>query len=247
MSITLRRPSGPPDSPEQPGPKPKRRARPTPPPAGEDLRIGSDPRVDLLPPEVRSARRDARTRRGFVWGVLAVVLAVIIGIGAAFGFNVLAQTQLFAAQQRADQLLAGQQKYLPVRTIQNQVDVAEAAQQVGASTEIAWQPFIAAIGAVEPAGLKMNHITVDSASPIANFEQSTDPLQGPRVATLTIVTVSATLPDVPAWVSAVLKVDGVVDAVPGAVNLDETGIYTSSVTIHVDESLFTKRFQPKEK
>lgn len=268
MSISLRRPSGPPDvadqkpskQPKQPK-QPKRASRPKPttssassktaaPPtttAVEGLTVGGDPRVDLLPPEVRSARRDARTRRGFTWGVLAVFLVVVVASATAFGFNLMAQTQLFAAQARTNDLLAQQQKYVEVRTVQNQVDVAVAAQQVGDSTEVAWEPFIRAIGKAEPAGLKMKSITVDAASPIAVFQQSTDPLQGPRIATVTVVTLSDGFPDVPGWVAAVQKLTGVVDVSAGTVNRDETGIYTSSVVIHVGDGLYTNRFQTKDK
>lgn len=262
MTISLRRPTDSPDAPNEKLPKKakqppttrqakpnrKRSARAAPTTAvGEGLLIGGDPRVDLLPPEVRSARRNARTQRGFTWGVLAVVLAVIVATAAAFGFNVMAQTQLIAAQNHTQALLAQQQKYLPVRGVQNQVDIAVAAQQVGASTEVAWQPFITSIGAVEPAGLKMKSLTVDSASPIAVFEQSTDPLEGPRIATVTVVTLSNSFPDVSTWVAAVQKIPGVADVSAGAVNRDETGIYTSSVVIHLNDKLFTNRFQTKGK
>ncbi len=264
MTISLRRPSDSPDaSPEKPSkrskpPKPSKSPKspksaksPVTVPAAssqvEGLIIGGDPRVDLLPPEVRSARRHARTRRGFTWGVLAVLLVVVVAIAAAFGFNLMAQAQLLAAQSRTNDLLAQQQKYGEVRTVQNEVDVAVAAQQVGASTEVAWEPFITAIGKAEPAGLKMKSITVDSSSPIATYQQSTDPLQGPRIATVTVVTLSNGFPDVAGWVASVQKIPGVVDIQAGTVNRDDSGIYTSSVVIHVSDSLFTHRFQTKGK
>lgn len=260
MSITIRRPVEPQDSPESeenasgaktPGQKkpiskkPKSALRQSPAGAGEGLVVGGDPRVDLLPPEVRSARRNARTRRGFAWGVLAVFLVVVMASGGAFGLNIVAQGQLLVAQARTNELLSEQQKYTEVRNIQNQVDVAVAAKQVGASTEVAWQPFIAAVGSAEPPGLKMKSVTIDSASPIAVYQQSTDPLQGPRIATVTVVALSNTFPDVPGWLRAVLQVRGVVDATAGTVNRDDGGVYTSSITIHVGEALFTKRFETK--
>ncbi|MGO4301096.1 hypothetical protein [Leifsonia sp. RAF41] len=245
MSISIRRPSDPPETPDA-KPSKKKKAPVAPPPHDVgDLRIGGDPRVDLLPPEVRSSRRNARTRRGFTWGVLAVFLFVIVASGAAFGYDVVAQTQLLTAQAKANELLAEQQKYLEVRNVQNQVDIAVAAQQVGASTEVDWQKFLTEVGKAEPKTMLFKKMTIDSATPIANYQQSTDPLQGPRIATVTFQAVSATFPDVPTWVRGLLKVDGVVDAVPGTVNLDATGVYTSTVTIHLSESLYTKRFQTK--
>jgi len=250
MTISLRRPTDPPETPaEKPAKRTKqpKAAVPATAPELEGLVIGGDPRVDLLPPEVRSARRNARTRRGFTWGVLAVLLVVVMAVAGAFGLNVMAQAQMLAAQARTNDLLAQQQKYVQVRNVQNQVDIAAAAQQVGASTEVDWESFITAIGTVEPAGLKMTSTTVDSASPIAVYQQSTDPLQGPRIATVTVVTASAGFPDISAWVTSIQKIKGVADVSAGAVNRDETGVYTSTVVIHLSDEWFTKRFETKGK
>lgn len=213
----------------------------------EDLRIGVEPRVDLLPPEVRSARRNRRLRRGFGWGVLVVLLAVVLASGGAFALSVMAQTRLIAARAQTTELLAEQQKYSEVREVQKQAELAEAAQRVGASTEIVWKPFLDEVGAVQPAGLAITSLTMDSASPIAVYQQSPDPLQGPRVGTVTIVAASPTLPDVPQWVRGLQKISGVTDVVPGSVSYDETSHkYTATVTIHVDDSLFAKRFEKKD-
>ncbi|MDN4616240.1 hypothetical protein P5G50_17460 [Leifsonia sp. F6_8S_P_1B] len=272
MSITLRRPSDPPseggagpgvETPptgnpavapavapagtEAPGSPRKRRGRP----AGsrqEDLHIGGEPRVDLLPPEVRTARRDRRLRRAFGWGVLVVALVMVLAVGAAFAFNIGAQARLIGARLETTDLLTQQQQYAEVREVQRQVALAEAAQQVGAATEIDWNAFLQKVQSVQPAGVTLKSVSVDSASPIAVYQQSTDPLQGPRVGTVAIEAYSPTLPDVAAWVSALEKVDGVVDAVPGATNFDATtNQYVASVTVHVGEALYTKRFQPKGK
>jgi hypothetical protein len=246
---TSRDVSDPRETPTAPAPKRgKREPRPARTRGVEELRIGGDPRVDLLPPEVRSSRRYARTRRGFTWGVLVVVLVVVLANGAAFAYNLSSQAQLLSAQARTSELLAEQQKYVGVRQVQNQVDVLIAGQQVGASTEVDWKKFIEAVGAAEPPTLKMVTMSVDSASPIADYPQSNDPLQGPRIATVEIQAFSATFPDVPSWARAVLAVDGVVDAVPGTVNLDEQSRgYVTTLTIHVSDSLYLKRFETKGK
>lgn len=264
MSISVRRPSDPLETPEtkpakgtkapKPAkpPKPSKKAkqpaeRPVKPLGPDDLVIGGDPRVDLLPPEVRSVRRNARTRRGFVWGVAAVFLVVIVASAAAFGYNLVAQTQLLAAQARTSDLLAQQQKYIGTRDVQKQVNVAEAAQQLAASTEVDWQPLLTQFQAARPEGMWLGSLKMDSISPLAVYQQSTDPLQGPRIGTVTIVAKSVEFPDTAAWLRGVLKVKGVVDAAPGTVNIDQSGIYTSTMTVHVSDSLYTKRFDPKGK
>ena len=212
------------------------------------VRFGEEPRVDLLPPDVRSARRNRRTRRGFGWGVLVVGLAVIVAIGGAFALNVAAQAQLIAARMHSTELLVQQKRFSSVRDIQKEVAVAEGAQQTGASTEIDWKSFLDKVATAQPAGLTLTSLTMDSASPIAVYQQSSDPLQGPRVGTVEVVVSSTSLPDVPAWVLALQKIPGVVDVVPGSVTLDQTAhVYSATVTIHVDDSLYTHRFDPKGK
>lgn len=251
MSITLRRPSD-----AQPDPAEtdsgargaKRSARPAPSTKKEELAVGAEPRVDLLPPEVRVERRNQRTRRGFTGGVLAVLVAVILAIVGAFSMDVMAQARLAGARLQTQSLLGQQLKYSGVRDVQKQVALAQAAQQTGASTEISWKPFLDRIGAAQPAGVALKSVSVDSASPLAIYQQSQDPLQGPRVGTVTVVASSASLPDLPAWASALQTIDGVVDVVPGTVNWDPVeGRYVATVTIHVGDTLYTKRFETKEK
>lgn len=222
--------------------------RPATTPKSEDVRVGTEPRVDLLPPEVRISRRNRHTRRGFGWGVLAVALAAVVAVGGAVALNVVAQSQLLAVRAESASLLAEQQKYAGVRQVQQQVGLAEAAQRVGAATEIDWKGFLDRVAAVQPAGLTLTKLTMDSASPVAVYQQSTDPLQGPRVGTVTVEVSGPALPDVPAWVSALQKLPGVVDVVPGSVSLDEVNhSYMANVTIHVDDSLYLGRFDEKEK
>lgn len=214
----------------------------------EGLHVGAEPRVDLLPPEVRGERRNARTRRGLGWGVLAVLLVVLVATAGAFSLNVVSQAKLLTARSETASLLAQQQQYAPVRDVQKEVALAQAAQQVGASTEVDWKAFLDQVGAAQPAGLALASVAVDSASPTAIYQQSTDPLQGPRIGTVTVIGTSAAFPDVPAWVAVLQKIPGVVDVVPGTVTLDEVkNVYKATVTIHVSDSLYTKRFEPKDK
>lgn len=214
----------------------------------EGFDIGLEPRVDLLPPEVRAERKNKSTRRAFGWGVLVVVLVVIVGVGGAFAYNVSAQAGLLTAQLTTTDLLAQQQKFSGARDVQNQVALAQAAQQVGASTEVDWKALLDQIGAVQPSGVVLETVAADSASPLAVYQQSADPLQAPRIGTVTTVSASSSIPDIVAWVRELGKIPGVTDVVPSTLALDATtNQYKVTITLHIDQSRYAKRFEQKAK
>jgi type IV pilus assembly protein PilN len=265
MSITVRRPTGAEaDEPEavpgkkktrRSGKKPAEAAHATastgsskPSPRGEALTIGGQPRVGLLPPEVRASRRAKSTRRSLGFGVLAVALVMLLAAVAAFGFNVAAQARMLVAQSQTGTLVAQQQEFVGVRTVQAQVDVAQAAQQVGASTEIDWKKYLTQVQATLPGDVSMQKVTVDSSTPMAIYTQATVPLQPARVATLTFTASSPNIPQVPTWLRSLAGLPGYTDATPGTITLDKTtNQYTVNITMHINDAAFDKRFQPKGK
>ena len=78
---------------------PRRRSTPHP----EDVRrpgslaIGGEPRVDLMPPEVRIKRAQLRTRRSLRLGLVAVVAVVVLGCGGSMAWSALAGVTLATA------------------------------------------------------------------------------------------------------------------------------------------------------
>jgi cytoskeletal protein RodZ len=214
----------------------------------ESLDIGTEPRVDLLPPEVRRERKNKATRRGFGWGVLVVFLVVVLGVGGAFAYNVAAQARLLGAQLSTADLLTQQQKFTGVRDVQKEVALAQAAQRVGASAEVDWKALLDQIGAVQPAGVALETVAADSASPLAVYQQSQDPLQAARIGTVTTVSASPTVPDITTWMRALAKIPGVTDVVPSTLALDPTtNQYKVTITLHIDQSRYAKRFEQKDK
>ena len=82
----------------------------------------------------------------------------------------------------------------------------------------------------------------------ASYAQATAPLQGSRVATLTISARSPQLPQVPSWLDALRSLPGFVDAVPGSVTLDQqSNTYTVNITMHINQDAYSKRFAGEEK
>lgn len=212
------------------------------------LAIGAEPRADLLPPELREYRKAAKTR-GLLWmGALLLALVMVAGTGIASVYAVQAQGNLAAAQSTSSAILAQQKRYISVRSVKDDLSNVEAAQEVGTSTEIDWKKYLTGVQATLPANVVLSSVIVDSASPLAPYVQSTVPLQGSRVATLSFKASSPTLPEVPTWLDSLKSLAGYTDASPGSVTLDTaSGVYTVEITMHINEAAFSKRFAAKGK
>ncbi|SEA55313.1 hypothetical protein [Leifsonia sp. 21MFCrub1.1] len=215
---------------------------------GELLVVGGEPRVDLLPDEIRALRRGAATRRALALGVVGVLLLTVAGVVGSGLLAASASGQLRTAQNATTDLLAQQGKYVEVRKVQDDITTVEAAQKVGASSEIDWRDYLVKVQQTLPPTVTLQTITIDSASPLVTYVQATAPLQGARVATLTISARSPQLPQVPSWLDALKSLPGFVDAVPGSVTLDEQSAeYTVNITMHIDQRAYSERFGGQEK
>ena len=134
------------------------------------------------------------------------------------------------------------QKYIEVRKVTSDVKLATAARQVGSSTEIAWKAYLESIATSLPSGTTIVTFDAAAGSPLKEFDQPTVPLQGVRIAELKFSAKSESLPDVQAWLNALAKLKGFVDAVPGRVNLADDGGYTVEITMHVNEQALANRY-----
>jgi hypothetical protein len=214
----------------------------------ESLSIGGEPRVDLLPPEVRAERNAGALRRRLGFGVIVLIALAVGGSGVAGIQAIQAQVSLITEQTRTASLLLQQKKYIQVRSVQDEVGLIQAAQQVGTSTEIDWKKYLSEVQATLPANVTLDTVKIDSASPLTEYTQATAPLQGSRVATLSFTAKSPTLPEVPAWLDALSALPGFTDASPGSVTRDDaTGVYTVDITMHINQAAYTNRFAAKGK
>ncbi len=206
---------------------------------------GGAPRVDLLPQEVHVERRARQAVRRAWLAVGVVGVAVSLGVAAATATSMTAGSELSAAEAETSALLGQQGRYAEVRGDEAQADLLEAAQKVGGATEIDWSAYLRSVQATLPSTVTISSVTVDSASPVAEFAQATGPLQAQRVATLTIVATSPTLPSVPDWLDSLRSLQGYVDASADSVTLaSATGSsgYTVDMTIHVDAKAYDGRY-----
>jgi Tfp pilus assembly protein PilN len=218
--------------------------------AGKDapLVIGGVPKVDLLPPEVHRERKAAATRRRLLITAIGIVAIMVAGTGASTVLASQAQSRLDDEQSRTASLIAEQTKYLEVRSVQSQVALVQAAQQVGVSTEVDWKKYLTSVAQTLPEGVSIDTVTLEFGSPFAAYSQPTAPLQGSRVGTVTFDATSATLPNVPTWLDALATLPGFADALPGSVSRDETtGAYTVNIVMHVNDGAYSKRFATEGK
>jgi hypothetical protein len=204
--------------------------------------VGGESRANLLPPEVLVKRKAKVVRRRL--GLVVILLVVLMLGGTAWTRALAVQARSNLAIERANthSLLVLERKYIEVRKVQQQVDLIQAAQQVGAATEINWELYLNAVQATLPTNVSLDTINIDSATPFAPYTQATAPLQGARVATLSFTAKSSTLPQVPAWLDALMALPGYADASPGSVTRDDTGAYSVSITMHINQAAFSNRF-----
>jgi hypothetical protein len=207
----------------------------------KDLVLGGESRADLLPREVRVQRKVKVVRRRLGFFVILLIVIMLGATALARSLADQAQANLAIEQANTRSLMMMQHKYVEVRKVQQQIELIQAAEQVGAATEINWEQYLGAVQSTLPANVSLDTINIDSITPFSAYSQATAPLQGARVATLTFTAKSSTLPQVPTWLDALATLPGYADASPGSVTRDETGAYSVSITLHINQSAFTNR------
>lgn len=209
------------------------------------LVVGGTPRVHLLPPEVVQHKKSRALRRRLIAGVV-LVLVVAATAGALATLNLgAAQNSLLAEQTRASALLIEQQKYSLVLNTQADVDATVAAQRLATAQEIDWQTYLAAIEDTLPKKARITSIAAAIDAPFAATVPTEIPLEGPRIATIT-VTVLSPQKSISDWLDDLRALPGYVDANPGSVTQDEDGKYIVVVVMHVNSDALSQRFATQE-
>jgi len=206
------------------------------------LIVGGESRVDLLPPEVRHARKAKVIHRRLGFLVFLVIILMIGGVALVRAQAIQARVNLSIEEANTTSLLIQQRKYGQVQRVQNEIQSIQAAQQVGTSTEINWEQYLTSVQATLPTNVTLDTVNIDSATPFAPYTQATAPLQGSRIATLSFTARSSTLPEVPAWLNALTTLPGYADASPGSVTRNDSGTYSVNITMHINQAAFTHRF-----
>jgi len=207
------------------------------------LVVGGPAKANLLPPEVGLAARGRAMRRSASALVVLSIFLVIAGFAGASVLALVEQAKLDAANARTDQLVQEQSKYSEVQRVNSMLAAANAAQQVGTSTEIDWKAYLVSIQKSLPSGTLVTNVSAETATPIIDFVQPSVPLQGDRIGELRFTATSTSLPDVETWLEALAKLTGYVDATPGSVTLNaDATLYEVTITMHISTDALLLRF-----
>lgn len=208
------------------------------------LVLGGEPRVELLPPEVRQQERARGMRRLSAIAVMAVLVLALGGYGVAGFHNARAQADLAAAQARTGVIQAERARYAKVTTTAERIADIPAARTLGASTEILWPDLMASIRSSLPPGVVIESATMKGRAPWDAELVPGGPLRQPRIATLTLVITSPTIFDATAIVRSLVVVPGFADATPDTVAGTANG-YSTTVTLNVNDRALSGRFAAK--
>lgn len=209
--------------------------------------LGAVPRVSLMPPELGQRQKQLAIQRTLRLVMVLVLILVLGGVAGAWYLSFTAANSLATETQRTTLLQAQRMEYSDVDRAMSAVALGEAALQVGGSTEIDWQDYMARVQASLPAGVMIDSFSVDAASVTSQYAQSNVPLEGARIATLQFSATSTTIPEIPDWLIGLGKLPGFVDANPNNVSAGgEGGSYTASITMHIDATAYSNRLVETE-
>ena len=189
--------------------------------------------------------RSRALRRGL--GALVVVVAVVTGGGIALAtvLSITADAALAAEQARTQDLLAQQLEFVEVTQLKNESVAIEQARLVGASTEVLWPAYLAAVRSTLPAGTAITVLGVRSSSPISIIDQPTVPLQQPRVASIQLGVSAPDLATVGTWIAALPGLTGYADATLNNIEPADGGVI-ANVTVNITAEAFANRFMTDE-
>lgn len=211
----------------------------------EELVLGAEPRVNLLPPEVALRVKARATRRLLV---LLVVLALAVvggGVTASYVYALDAQSRLDAAHDRTQDLLMEQLKYSEATTVVKLLDTTLQARLYGTSTEVVWADVIDAIKRILPEGSSVEALTALSSVPWEPQLVATGPLREPRMSTLNLVIASSTVPDTTGLFRSLDTITGFADATQDSVTAVGDG-FRAVYTLNFDAEALAQRFAAVE-
>ncbi|UJP10276.1 pilus assembly protein PilM [Microbacterium sp. KUDC0406] len=236
------RPSSTPDSPHAcspPSPSPWRATderQSTPRPAA-----GRRPRVNLLPASELERRTNTATARrwaGIVLIAVAVVAALVVGLQ---GMHLLASARLASEQNTTQQLTMQMAQLAPVSQSLSARSAIETQRTEAMSGDLAWRPVLDTLASGIPAGSSITGYAL-TAGPAPAGD---DPAATPGVSG-TVTLSSATPIDLVSATAKLRTLEPVMSVDVQVLTRDED-VFTYTVTVVLDQTVYTGDFAPEKK
>jgi hypothetical protein len=231
------------------------------------LALGTRPRADLLPHEVRARIKGRATRRLLTLGVVAVFVVSGGAVAAAHVEAAGTAAALARQQQQSQSILAQQAQYRRVNTVKGAIILALAAQRVGGATEIDWQDYVTGLTKLQPGDVDLTGVAVAAAGaptpggtapapaaanpgPASSTAASPAPTASTPIAQIALTAIVGDISTVADWLDALTNAPGYLTASAGPITqgsaggAQASGGYTVTVTLQVGAKAFSNRFQP---
>ena len=209
------------------------------------------PQVNLLPPEIRAAQGLRHLKKWLVAVVGLVVVVLVLVYGLALMTRASAESELSDAQAQATALAAEQEQYAAVTPVLSGLQRTKEARQRAGSTDVLWKGYFDAIAAVLPPNVSIDSVSlVQKTAATDTVSANPDPLVTPGIAALNISGKALALTDDAAFTDALNSIPGFHDAQTSTsvigVTESEVPVFTITSSVLVDESAFSRRFEPAD-
>lgn len=212
------------------------------------LQAPAFPQVNLLPSDMRDARKDRMVKR-----LLLLVLAIVIGLCVvlylfAVGLHVNASNKLEDAQAETAKLRKEKASLQYVVATYTQLEGTELAEYIAMSPEINWKTYIDGIAGTIPDEQSLIRVLAGSDTPTGIVSNGDHAMLKPRVGTMEFETFSDSYPDIGHWLAALEAVPGLHDAYFDTTEIelfDGNVIYKTETRVEMGSSTLSKRLEPE--
>lgn len=203
------------------------------------------PQVNLLPPEIGSARALSRTKRLLVMALGGVLAVVVLAWLFASQVAQQAESDLAEANRTTSRLLEEQRTYAPVTQVIDQIERTKDARVLGMANEIDVAGYVGAVAATVPAGVTIAEVTWTGGSTMLLPPSPPNALSLPGAGVIVLTGRAPTVLDAVAWQEALEAIPGLRDAwIDTAVvaGTDTESYLEVTASVVVDHSALSRRF-----